>query len=109
MESKGGDGKSYIVPREKPKCYNCPFRTLDYCGLLIEHDCVTVNVNEMTVSKYCPLVEIPTPHGRLVDIKSVEDRKFTTVDNEYERWWNGALDSVVDNAPTVIEAERSEE
>ena len=58
---------------------------------------------------WCPLVEIPTPHGRLVDIKSVEDRKFTTVDNEYERWWNGALDSVVDNAPTVIEAEGSEE
>ena len=57
---------------------------------------------------WCPLVEIPTPHGRLVDIKSVEDRKFTTVDNEYERWWNGALDSVVDNAPTVIEAEGSE-
>ena len=49
---------SYIVPKEKPKCYNCPFRTLDYCGLLIEHDCVTVNVNEMTVSKYCPLVEV---------------------------------------------------
>ena len=98
---------SYIVPREKPKCYNCPFRTLDYCGLLIEHDCVTVNVNEMTVSKYCPLVEIPTPHGRLVDIKSVEDRKFTTVDNEYERWWNGALDSVVDNAPTVIEGSKT--
>ena len=58
---------------------------------------------------WCPLVEIPTPHGRLVDIKSVEDGKFTTVDNEYERWWNGALDSVVDNAPTVIEAEGSEE
>ena len=57
----------------------------------------------------CPLIEIPTPHGRLVDIKSVEDRKFTTVDNEYERWWNGALDSVVDNAPTVIEAEGGEE
>ena len=50
---------SYIVPREKPKCYNCPFRTLDYCGLLIEHDCVTVNVNEMTVSEYCPLIELP--------------------------------------------------
>ena len=49
---------SYIVPIEKPKCYNCPFRTLDYCGLLIEHDCVTVNVNEMTVSEYCPLVEV---------------------------------------------------
>lgn len=56
----------------------------------------------------CPLVEIPTPHGRLVDIKSVEDRKFTTVDNEYERWWNGAIDSIINNAPTVIEAEGSE-
>ena len=57
----------------------------------------------------CPLIEVPTPHGRLVDIKSVEDGKFTTVSNEYQRWWNGALDSVVDNAPTVIEAEGSEE
>ena len=65
MEQEG-DGMSYIVPREKPKCYNCPFGTSDYCVLLIEYDCVTVNVNEMTVSKYCPLVEIPTPHGRLV-------------------------------------------
>ena len=62
---------SYIVPKEKPKCYNCPFRTLDYCGLLIEHDCVTVNVNEMTVSKYCPLVEVPTPHGRLGDLDAL--------------------------------------
>ena len=66
--------------------------------------------NKISVArdKDCPLTELP-PHGRLVDIKSVEDRKFTTVDNEYERWWNGALDSVVDNAPTVIEAEGSEE
>lgn len=54
---------------------------------------------------FCPLVEIPTPHGRLIDIKSVEYGKFTTVGNEYQRWWNGALESVIDNAPTVIEAE----
>ena len=92
---------SYIVPREKPKCYNCPFRTLDYCGLLIEHDCVTVNVNEMTVSKYCPLVEIPTPHGRLIDA------------DELVRIWKGAMFSgdikpIVDARPTVIEAEGSE-
>ena len=37
-------------------------KTCNDCGLLIEHDRVTVNVNEMTVSEYCPLVEIPTPH-----------------------------------------------
>ena len=92
---------SYIVPKEKPKCYNCPFRTLDYCGLLIEHDRVTVNVNEMTVSEYCPLVEIPTPHGRLIDA------------DELVRIWTGAkfygnIKPIVDARPTVIEAEGSE-
>ena len=56
----------------------------------------------------CPLIEVPTPHGRLIDIKSVEDGKFVTVGNDYQRWWNGALESVIDNAPTVIEAEGSE-
>ena len=50
----------------------------------------------------CPLVELP-PHGRLIDIRSVEDEKFVTVGNDYQRWWNGALESVIDNAPTVIE------
>ena len=77
---------SYIVPREKPKCYNCPFRTLDYCGLLIEHDCVTVNVNDMTVSEYCPLVEIPTPHGRLIDADKLKSRLVLDNDsNELQR------------------------
>ena len=62
--------------------------------------------NKISVArdKECPLIELP-PHGRLIDIKSVEDGKFVTVGNDYQRWWNGALDSVIDNAPTVIEAE----
>lgn len=99
---------SYIVPREKPnRCTNCIYmdRITYDCKLMYGDDYPDFE----SQYKNCPLVEIPTPHGRLVDIKSVEDRKFTTVDNEYERWWNGALDSVVDNAPTVIEAEGSEE
>lgn len=115
---------SYIVPREKPKCYNCPFRTLDYCGLLIEHDCVTVNVNEMTVSEYCPLIEIPTPHGRLIDadeFKADYDMKNDCADCEKEL--NGKMKSCeydriyskmdfcewLDYADTVIEAEGREE
>ena len=62
--------------------------------------------NKISVArdKECPLIELP-PHGRLIDIKSVEDGKFVTVGNDYQRWWNGALESVIDNAPTVIEAE----
>ena len=99
---------SYIAPREKPKCYNCPFRTLDYCGLLIEHDCVTVNVNEMTVSEYCPLVEIPTPHGDLTD-KDKLMQEFMDSDLDYLQRddWKEII-QIVSDADVVIEAERSE-
>ena len=93
---------SYIVPREKPKCYNCPFRTLDYCGLLIEHDCVTVNVNEMTVSEYCPLIELP-PHGRLVDLdKLMTEFMDSDLDHLQRDDWKEVIQIVAD-AQTVIE------
>ena len=83
------------------------------CGLYIEGACYAKGYRDyrsiMDTAKPddCPLIELP-PHGRLIDIKSAEDRKFVTVSNDYQRWWNGALESVIDNAPTVIEAEGSE-
>ena len=96
---------SYIVPRDKPKrCTYCNFFNRDY------RDCKLQRVVYDSLDKQyknCPLIELP-PHGRLIDIKSVEDGKFVTVGNDYQRWWNGALESVIDNAPTVIEAEGSE-
>jgi len=96
---------SYIVPKEKPKCYNCPFRTLDYCGLLIEHDRVTVNVNKMTASEYCPLVEIPTPHGRLIDADKLNIHDVSPVDGFCVM---GVTEEDIGLADTVIEAEGSE-
>ena len=94
---------SYIVPRNKPdRCTSCPYMVKDL------YDCKLQNGKRYTCidKQYanCPLIELP-PHGRLIDIKSVEDGKFVTVGNDYQRWWNGALESVIDNAPTVIEAE----
>ena len=98
---------SYIVPMEKPKrCGLCPCFHAEhpmYC------QAVKADKNKRIYAPYgegrpdwCPLIELP-PHGRLIDIKSVEDGKFVTVGNDYQRWWNGALESVIDNAPTVIE------
>ena len=57
---------SYIVPRNKSdRCTNC---------LLIDkitYDCKLMYGNDYSdfESQYanCPLVEIPTPHGRLID------------------------------------------
>lgn len=51
------------------------------------------------------VIEVTEPHGRLIDIRCVEDNKFVAIENSSQRWWNGALDSIIDNAPTVIEAE----
>ena len=78
---------SFIVPMEKPK--RCGYKRI-------------IAPYGAPIPDWCPLIELP-PHGRLIDIKSVEDGKFVTVGNDYQRWWNGALESVIDNAPTVIE------
>lgn len=98
---------SYIVPRDKPKrCTRPKCRFMDRDTL----DCRLQDKSWESFEEqyeHCPLIEVP-PHGRLIDIKSVEDGKFVTVSNDYQRWWNGALESVIDNALTVIEAEGSE-
>lgn len=96
---------SYIVPMKKPICINCPFRNLDSCTLIYlmsdKDSEVTVHVNEMTVSPDCPLIELPTPHGRLIDA------------DETIRIWDGAtfegsIKPLIDARPTVIEAEGRE-
>lgn len=88
---------SYIVLRNKPnKCQNCPFVdkiTYD-CTLMHEYDYFDFEAQY----KNCPLVEIPTPHGRLIDA------------DELVRIWTGAqfygsIKPIVDARPTIIEAE----
>ena len=96
-------------------CIECPCCRHDNWNGETAHQCnvsfITFGAEDEnwiynTRPNWCPLIELP-PHGRLIDIKSVEDGKFVTVGNDYQRWWNGALESVIDNAPTVIEAEGS--
>ena len=52
----------------------------------------------------CPLIEVPVPHGRLIDADELKKNRI----NLY-----GTTDVVlmvdIENAPTIIEAERSEE
>ena len=98
----------YLPNMEMPKnCGECPFIFtswgIEYYCHLAESSTSAEYVGREKMTN-CPLIELP-PHGRLIDIKSVEDGKFVTVSNDYQRWWNGALESIIDNAPTVIEAE----
>ena len=62
----------------------------------------------------CPLVEIPTPHGRLGDLDKLWDRMYNYTDNEGAKMPFGDNDfmihkdsacELIEDTPTVIEAE----
>ena len=82
---------------DKPTdCGVCPFGDFGYCNVKGER-----NTSESGIDDDCPLVEIPTPHGRLIDIDDIMARHTdweqgtTTVPTLYELIY----------APSVIEAE----
>ena len=53
----------------------------------------------------CPLVEVPTPHGRLIEAPEIEWEAVGGGEKEISLGALIALAHKVDNAPTVIEAE----
>lgn len=54
---------------------------------------------------WCPLVEVPTPHGRLIDADELKKEYPHDVDWEYPVNTNGYVSESIDNAQTVVEAE----
>lgn len=97
-------------------CLDCDFRTtidgLDFCRRL-KHK---INRHPNARQSNCPLVEIPTPHGRLIDA----DGLLALINKEYLKECEGCEDgccaedrineiiSAIENAPTIIEADVSE-
>ena len=51
----------------------------------------------------CPLIEIPAPHGRLIDIDEVP--KYNIVSRPFREGWNEALKYIDKFVPTILEAE----
>lgn len=92
---------SYICKGDIPKsCSKCPQRTL-YRGISV---CLAANKMKVSTSNKCrhdncPLVEIPTPHGRLIDADRFLDWLKEFHPNDV------VIMSGVRNARTVIEAE----
>ena len=89
---------SYIVPKEIPNCCGrCPCFHAEhpmYCQV------VKADKNKRIYAPYgegrpdwCPLIEVPTPHGRLIDADNIY------IDGEGYFWFSE------NEAPTVIEAE----
>lgn len=85
---------SYIVPMQKPVCQNCYFRVGRYCGIIESTEQVPVKKNR------CPLVEIPTPHGRLIDADELANKTFYSATSAPYITYKIFVDT-----PTIIEAE----
>ena len=89
---------------EMPKnCDKCRFQSALrlYCDAMPYNFCG--NTDDIERPDWCPLVEIPTPHGRLIDAdKLMRDiEEYHLSDGKFQHW--------VDVQQTVIEAEGSEE
>ena len=96
-------------------------------GMKMPKDCVSCRWHarwgcEIThlvtnIAQGCPLVEVPTPHGRLIDAdelhKAMYHRAFETDGDTM--WQSGcwvryrAIEQTQDSQPTIIEAEEGAE
>lgn len=92
----------YIKGESKPNiCEECWFhvrwnRFEDLqCGLN-DKKIIAMNTYEYkgqtAIPDWCPLIEVPEPHGRLIDVKDL------SCESIFE------LDEMIKNAPTIIEA-----
>lgn len=110
-----------IKGMEMPEnCIYCPVVDDEYGGCLIDDK----SHGDPNKPIDCPLIEVPTPHGRLADADALKERIAATYYSQDEKdkapmddipWMNGCNTKVkevcgmIDDAPTVIEAEEDEE
>lgn len=114
--------KNAEMPRD---CYECMAITYVELGGKSEFYCLAKERDMLKVDDYlqsgerppeCPLVEVPTPHGRLIDADELEELFRETITGLMTRTdMRGAYEhmarasamtiEMINDAPTVIEAE----
>lgn len=84
--------------------YECAVQSEDIVSVLVESDGKPFDFRP----DWCPLVDIPTPHGRLIDADRLDCLSWCDTGGCFE---DGVLWVVnkIDELPTIIEAEGSEE
>ena len=102
---------SYIVPRDKPKrCTQPKCRFMDRDTL----DCRLQDKSWESFEEqyeHCPLIEVPTPHGRLIDA-DFEEQHYTSMTTnptpdvtEQDKHNSLVIVRALQMAKTIIEAE----
>lgn len=106
----------YIKSMEMPSCCMfCPVSDSIGCGLTNPPFCMTTKEMLADRPNWCPLVSIPT-HGRLVDADALEELFLEVIGNiakrkemepvlEHMVRASAMVIEMIDDAPTIIEAE----
>ena len=95
-------------------CVLCPCCVGEGIGMGRQHYCQAIEdepcVSETYRPKNCPLVEIPTPHGRLIDADELKKnmRNYYPSIDHLCCSQHVVTKRDIDCAPTIIEAEVSE-
>ena len=59
---------------------------------------------------WCPLIEVPTPHGRLGDLDKLKSKfRHDEGDSDVDSAWISTIRRTITQAETIIEAEGSED
>ena len=101
-----------IIDMDLPKsCRDCPCGNVQD-GWCYVHDDVLVKLENgyPDITKRpdnCPMREIPSPHGRLIDADEIK-RKYPLAYNDFGMEINIGIHDAVNKAPTVIEADTRE-
>ena len=94
---------------EMPKnCRICPmlFDGHNYRWCNITGESLGIEETDNGRDEHCPLIEIPTPHGRLGDLDELKTA-FPRCDNSMDIKI-ASVRATINHAPTIIEAEGSE-
>lgn len=84
--------KGIDMPKD---CDECPMRQINlaYCQLMHESTSHYLSGKEIQGRpNFCPLVEIPTPHGRLIDSNKLEAMMYHEAfetDSDMQKWDSG--------------------
>lgn len=103
----------YIKGMKMPEnCSMCIFMHTTY--MLSRHVCLARNMAEIKVKTSsgidanCPLIEVPEPHGALIDRDALKNNKFTDTNHDYRLGWNEAIEAIMENADVIIEGSEDE-
>ena len=96
--------KGWSIPTNG--CCGCNFRTGKYCGILDKNERVLEHAERYTRPSNCPLVDVPTPHGRLIE--EPKELEYSGLAYIYHSDFQGIAEyfaKQIRTLPTVIEAE----